>query len=341
MTCGATEVSNSCRLPMVGRLLVVAFALVGTTSSVEASIDWTAPVGCPDAKSLRSRVERRLDQSLDDVSVDVDIKVSRQRGQFVAKVDLGALTVANDVRTLTSPRCTELADAVAVIIARVANDVLATRRTVAEQQAASFVIQPAVASVVTHDPDEPAAQVDQPAPIVTSGERRYRPWSLGARLSGVSGIGVIPKVGLGAELAVTLRAGTHLAELGAARWVTSVAQFHDGAPSKVEVDLDVTVARYGWRRPELPLRAWVSVEVGQMTGGGYNLPGTGVDSGRWIAAGTGFGIAWQMTPWARLFGGTEAMVAVERVRFKIDGMDVYAPAPMSFRTTCGLEVGWQ
>lgn len=338
MTCGATEVSTSCRVPMMGRLLAVVCALVGTTSSADASIDWTAPVGCPDAKGLRARVERRLDQSLDDISVDVDIKVARTRGQFVATVDLGALTVANDVRTLTSPRCSELADAVAVIIARVANDVLATRRALA-QHAASFVIQPTVAVVAPDEPD--TAQVDQSTPVATPGERRYRPWSLGARVSGVSGIGIIPKVGLGAELAVTLRAGRHLAELGAARWVTSVAQFHDGAPSKVDVDLDVTVARYGWRPPELPLRAWVSVEVGQMTGGGYNLPGTGVDSGRWIAAGTGFGIAWQMTPWARLFGGTEAMVAVERVRFKIDGMDVYAPAPMSFRTTCGLEVGWQ
>ena len=110
---------------------------------------------------------------------------------------------------------------------------------------------------------------------------------------------------------------------------------------KTAPDLDVTVARYGWRPPELPLRAWVAVEVGTMSGGGYNLPGTEVDKGRWIAAGTGFGVAWQMTPWARLVGGTEAMLAVERVRFKIDGMDVYAPAPMSFRTTCGLELGWQ
>jgi hypothetical protein len=341
MTCGATEVTNSCRRSMVGRLLAFACAFVGATSTADASIDWTAPAGCPDAKGLRSRVEQRLDQSLDEVEVDVDIQVSRRRGQFVATVDLGALTVANDVRTLTSPRCTELADAVAVIIARVANDVLATRRAVAQQHAAAFVIQPTV--IAAHDSsDEPSEHVDQPAPVVTSsGERRYRPWSLGARVSGVSGIGIIPKVGLGAELAITLRAGTHLAELGAARWVRSVAQFHDGAPAKVQVDLDVTVARYGWRPPTLPLRAWVSVEVGQMTGGGFNLPGTGVDAGRWIAAGTGFGIAWQMTPWARLFGGTEAMVAVERVRFKIDGMDVYAPAPMSFRTTCGLEVGWQ
>jgi hypothetical protein len=55
----------------------------------------------------------------------------------------------------------------------------------------------------------------------------------------------------------------------------------------------------------------------------------------------GFGIAWQMAPWARLFGSTEVLFAIERARFSHDGMDLYAPAPMSVRTSCGLEVGWQ
>jgi hypothetical protein len=49
-----------------------------------------------------------------------------------------------------------------------------------------------------------------------------------------------------------------------------------------------------------------------------------------------------MTKWARLVGTTEVMAAVERVRFSLgDGTVVYAPAPMSARATCGIEVGWQ
>ena len=79
-----------------------------------------------------------------------------------------------------------------------------------------------------------------------------------------------------------------------------------------------------------------------MHGDGVDLPNPQISDGRWIAAGSGFGVAWQMKPWIRLFGGTEIMVAVERVRFTGgDGMVVYAPSPMSVRTTCGLEVGWQ
>jgi hypothetical protein len=160
-------------------------------------------------------------------------------------------------------------------------------------------------------------------------------------MSGLSGIGVIPYVGVCVEVAVSVRAGDRLAELGASRWVMSTSQFHAGTASKLDVNLDATVARYGWRPPTLPLRAWAAVEVGTMHGGSAIVPGTQSGSGRWIAAGTGFGIAWQARPWIRLLGSTEVMVAVERARFVNGSMDVYAPAPLSVRTTCGLELGWQ
>jgi hypothetical protein len=161
-------------------------------------------------------------------------------------------------------------------------------------------------------------------------------------LSGVSGIGVIPKVGLGGELAVTLRYERRLAELAHARWVVSAAQFHSGGPAKVDVDLDVAIARYGWRPHDLPLRAWLGVEVGTMHGRGVKLPSQQLESGRWLSAGAGFAVTWQMLPWARVVGAMEVMAAVERIRFTLgDGMVAYAPAPMSVRTTCGIEVGWQ
>ena len=38
----------------------------------------------------------------------------------------------------------------------------------------------------------------------------------------------------------------------------------------------------------------------------------------------------------------ETMLAIDRVRFTLgDGIVVYAPSPMSFRASVGLEVGWQ
>ncbi len=325
---------------MLGTIVAV-LLLVGFAPTADAAtLGWTAPKACPDVASLRARIERRLERSLDEVEVRVDIEVSKRRGQYIARVDLGAVTVANDVRTLTSRRCSDLTDAVAVIVARVASEAAAaaTTRAVRAVRVVVATAEPAVATVI---PSVPTSndRVDQGPPF-TSGKPALRRWVIGARVSGLSGIGIIPQVGLGGELAITVRAGNHLAELGAARWNTSAGQFHDGGPAKVDVNLDATMLRFGWRPTDMPLRAWAAVEVGAMHGSGVDFGQ--VAEGRWIAAGTGFGVAWQMKPWIRLVGGTEVMLAIERMRFTgSDGIDVYAPSPMSVRTTCGLEVGWQ
>lgn len=313
---------------MAARLATLLIVLLATSAAhaqavamidARPSLTWRAPAGCPDAASLRARVEQRLERSLDDVVIGIEVDVVLSAGRYVARVDLRAMTVANDVRTLRSKHCSELADAVAVIVTRVASDAIAKQRVaVRDEEPASI----AVASVEV--------------PI------KPRAWTLGARLSGVSGIGVIPKVGLAAELAVTLRRNDMLAEIAGTRWLTSGAQFHDGGPAKVDVDLDVAAMRAGWRPATLPLRAWLSVEVGQMGGSNIRLPSQQLESGRWIAAGGGFGVAWQMTPWLRLLGSNETMLAIDRVRFTLgDGIAVYAPSPMSFRASVGLEVGWQ
>lgn len=322
------------------RTLIVVLGLVGFAPTVSAAtLGWIAPKACPDVASLRARIERRLERSLDDVDVRVDIEVSKSRGQYVARVDLGAVTVANDVRTLTSRRCSDLTDAVAVIVARVASEAAAAATT--KQHATRVVVataEPAVATVMI-PAMATADRVDQ-APPPVGAPPALRRWTIGARVSALSGIGVIPQVGLGAELAITVRAGNHLAELGAARWNTSAGQFHDGGPAPVDVNLDATLLRYGWRPTHMPLRAWVAVEAGAMHGSGVDFGQ--IAEGRWIAAGTGFGVAWQMTSWARLVGGTEVMLAIERMRFTgSDGIVVYAPSPMSVRTTVGLELGWQ
>jgi hypothetical protein len=286
------------------------------------SISWNAPASCPTTAELLARVEQRLARSLEYVSFGVEVDVTRAAGTYLARIDLGAITVANDVRTLTSKHCAELTDAVAVIVARAASEQIARQRVALREESEPMLVD-------SYVPERRAPDVP-------------RPWTIGARVSGVSGIGVIPQVGVGGELAITLRTDHHLVELGATRWFTSTAQFHNGRPAKVDVDLDVAVARYGWRPYELPLRSWVSVEVGNMRGGGIQLPTSQLEGGRWVAAGAGFGIAWQMKPWIRLLGTTEAMVAVERVKFSTgDGLVVYAPSPMSVRTTCGVEVGWQ
>ncbi|HEX5058861.1 MAG TPA: hypothetical protein VFV99_05845 [Kofleriaceae bacterium] len=283
------------------------------------TLQWNAPPGCPDAADLRARIERRLERSLDDVVLGIEVDVAQKGSRYIARVDLRAMTVANDVRTLTSTHCDEIADAVAVIVTRVASDAIARKRTAVREQ----------------DVNEKIIVEPEPRPTP-------RMWSVGGRLGAVSGIGVIPKVGVAAELAITVRRDELMVEVAGTRWLDSYAQFHDGAPAVVNVFLDTAATRVGWRPARLPLRAWAAIEFGMMDGNSTKLPGEQFDSGRWIAAGAGFGVAWQITKWLRLVGSNETMLAIDRMRFRTgDGLVVYAPAPMSFRASAGIEVGWQ
>lgn len=303
----------------VGGIAPAAAQSVALVETRRPSLTWRAPAGCPDSASLRARVEQRLERSLDDVVVGIEVDVALNAGNYVARIDLRAMTVANDVRTLESKQCSELADAVAVIVTRVASEAIAKHR------------------VAVREDDAPTMIVDT-APLPP----KPRMWSVGGRVSAVSGIGVIPKVGVAAELAVTVRRDDLLAELAGTRWLDSYAQFHDGAPAVVNVFLDTAAARVGWRPKHLPIRAWTTLEVGMMDGSNAKLPSEQLESGRWIAAGAGFGVAWQMTKWVRLVGTNETMLAIDRVRFTMgDGLVVYAPSPMSFRAAAGIEVGWQ
>lgn len=299
------------------RLAILAVLAVGGAAHAqgELGLAWQAPATCPDASALRARVEQRLGHPLDDdAAAPVSIDIEELGSRYVAAVDLGD----DDVRTLTSARCEDLADAVAVIVARAAGEHRAAPRRVAAR-----------------DDEEITLHTTLAAPHV-------RVWSVSARLSGVSGVGIIPEVGLGGELAVAVRRRSAMAEVAGTRWAVSKAQLHGGGPAHVDVGLDVMAMRLGWRSERLPLRGWASVEVGTMYGNGVALANASLGEGRWFAAGAGFGVAWPMTRWARLVGTTEIMTAIERVRFALgDGSVVYAPAPMSARATCGIEVGWQ
>ena len=307
--------------------MVVAIVMLSAASAA-AEPAWQAPAACPDAASVRERIEARLGRTLDDAD-DVAIDVEKSGKRYIAHVDLAAVTVANDVRTVSSTRCDDLADAVAVIVARAAGE---RHRPAKHEPVRPVEPKPTLAM---RDADDTTPEI-----VATVEPPRPRVWSLDVRLSGVSGIGVIPQVGLGGELAVTLRHKSALAEIAETRWVTSAAQLHGGAPARVDVGLDATALRLGWRPPAMPLRAWSSVEGGSMYGTGVQLESSQLGSGRWIAAGAGFGVAWPINRWARLVGTTEIMIAIERVKFSLgDGITVYAPSAASARATCGLEIG--
>jgi hypothetical protein len=235
-------------------------------------------------------------------------------GRFVARIDLRGVTVANEVRVLTSARCDELTDAVAVVIARLAVEF---RPPAAEDRAVRLAVHAS----------EPVAP---------------RVWGGGVRTLGISGIGAQPRVGLGGEIAAYVRHEAVFAEVAEARWLPSSRFLHPGAPGRVDIRLAATALRLGWGPEPLPLRVWIGGELGSIEGEGIALDDTHVGTALWVGAGAGVAVAWPMAAHIRLVGVIEAVVPFERPQFVLkDGTEIYRPDLATARCGLGLEVGWR
>jgi len=300
----------------VARALVILVALAATARAeppTDAALVWQAPNSCPEVTEIRARIERRLGRPMEQAVHGIAVEIALEDRRFVARIDLRAVTVENEVRVLTSARCDELADAVAVVIARIAAE---------------------------HGGPEEVRAAPRIALAVAPPEARSR-WGGGLRLEGVSGIGALPRIGLGGELAAYVQRDTAYVELSATRWMPSARFLHAGAPGRVDVRIDAAMLRVGYRSRRLPLRGWLSGEVGSVRGEGVALDDMQAGDGRWIALGGGFGVAWSMTRRARLVGVLETLVPLERARFLLsDGGLVFRPDAITVRTGLGIEVGW-
>jgi hypothetical protein len=181
-----------------------------------------------------------------------------------------------------------------------------------------------------------AAEVERPqAP-------RPSPWGGGVRVIGLSGIGAVPGVGLGGEIAGYLRARSLVVEVAGTRWLPSSHFLQPGAPGRVDVSLTMAALRIGWGPEHLPLRAWLAGELGTIDGKGVSLDEPQVGHGRWIGAGAGFAVAWPMSTHTRLIGTVELVVPVQQARFVLrDGSEIYRSGPATARSGLGLEVGWR
>lgn len=311
-------------------------AMAVAPAAADPAFGWHAPAKCPRADDMRARVERRLGGPIDGAVRGVEVRISREGSGFVAEIDARALTVANDVRTLRSARCDELADAIAVILARLASE---------QRERVQVGPEPVLAALLpasgTSEPEMPAVfarrDVTAPAPA----PRGHR-WGGGVRLLGLSGVGALPRINIGVELAAYARRDTAFAELAAGIWVPQEARFDPGAPARVDVSLKVVTLRAGWATEQLPIRAWLMGEAGVLDGTGMDVIDPRTATSRWFALGGGFGVAWPMAPRARLVGTFELAIPLKRTTFMLEnGADLYRPAAAAARCALGLEVGWR
>ena len=285
-------------------LAVLVVVALCPRAGADPALSWRAPEMCPDAADARARIERRLGQPIDRFVVGVAVDIAPDPDGYVAHVG---------GRTLTSATCDDLTDAVALVVARLA-----------------------VASPV-RDADAPVQTVQAQAASAAPAHV----WSGGARLSFLSGVGNVPEVGFGGELAATVRRDRWFGEVAGASWASSSRSLTAGAPAHVAVHLDTLTFRAGYAAA-IPIRGWVVVDAGAIGGEGVALPSTQDGSAPWIAAGAGFAVAWPIVHGVRLVGTVEALVTIERsVRFELsDGYVVYQPAWMSARTSFGVELDW-
>ena len=174
-------------------------------------------------------------------------------------------------------------------------------------------------------------------------------WGGGIRLTGLSGIGALPGVNFGGEVAVNLRRDELFAELALGRWKPEEPYRVTETPEHVDLKLDIWTVRAGWASMKMPLRGWLLVEVGEIAGGSRGMPGVvsrmvmgdTPSERQWRAAGGGFGVAWPLSDQARLFGAMEIAIPLNREPLMLDRRGAFEPDPFVARTSLGIEVGWR
>ena len=264
---------------------------------------------------MRSAIVQRFDASPEQIELAVAIEVVEGPEGFVAHV-----TTGDETRELTSPSCSELADAVAVIVARAA----------AELHDAP--VAPAVAKPVA----TPNVVVSAVAPTPAE---RPEPWNAGIRVAAVAGSGFSPEAGMAGEVAAWASYRRFSAELAAERW--SATRVAIGADSGVEVGLTALAIRVGWA-PARHVRAWVVGELGSQDGMGVGFEAASAGSGRRVAAGGGVGVVWPLAPHVAAVAAGELEGTLERTSFAVGAVATVYEAPrLAERLRLGLELSWR
>ncbi|MBL9014371.1 MAG: hypothetical protein JNL83_09345 [Myxococcales bacterium] len=206
---------------------------------------------------------------------------------------------------------------------------------------------PAAAQPGLSDPAPPARPITH-----VLGERASqatdRAWAWGLRLTGLSGIGALPGVNVGGEVAGYLRWQERFVELGLGRWKPEETIVVSAADD-TKLGLDVWTLRGGWASMEMPLRAWLLVEAGELAGPHAVMPagvprmvtGNVQADHRWFAAGGGFGVGWPMSERARLVGAVEVAVPIGKQEMMLDSGAPFEPDAAAARASLGIEVGWR
>lgn len=294
-------------------LLMLAVLVRGAAAGT--FVHWQAPETCPEDAVVDERVASRLGS---DARADapIEVTVHRESTGFVADI-AGS-------RTLTSASCSELADAVALVVARL----------VLDQPPPAPAPVPAPTPAPTPAPPPPPPAVVHVSVVPASTE--HEPFAA-VRLSEVSGVGAQPGLSLGGELTVHVRTHGLFVELGGALWSGTATS---GAMGGMVASLREGVLRTGWLAPH-HMRVWLAGELGSLRGEGMMVVGARVGSAAWAGLGAGGAVSVPLAHHVSLVGALEVVAALTRPKFGLeDGEMVYQPEAVAARLSVGLEIDW-
>lgn len=279
---------------------------------------------------MRTAIVQRLDAPADQIELAVTVDVVTAAEGFVAHLAIG-----DETRELTSASCSELADAIAVVVARAG----------AEARVAAPEPPPTAPKVAA--PDVPPQVVAAPAAASVSqsiAPQRTDPWNAAVRVAALAGTGVSPDLDVAGELALWASYRQFGVELAGSRWAATTAEV--GSAAGVEVGLSALALRATWS-PTEHLRGWIVGELGSQRGMGVGFTGAGEGSGRWLAVGAGAGFGWPIAPHVTAVVAGELEVAIERTAFALAGGDggmaatVYEAPRLAPKARIGLELSWR
>lgn len=289
--------------------IACALLVASPAVALAADVSWTAPSSCPDAATLRGAIEARLGAALDSVELTADISVDVEAEQYVARVVI--TDGVEDARTIASADCSELTDAVALVIARVA-----------------LSLPRAAPAVVVSEP-VPVPAVATPA------------WNGGAHVTGLFGTGTSPGIQIAGEVGGWLAWHSLSVALAASQWTSGTATL-DRTMAGVDIDVRAVSLRVGWRPDRIPLRAWLVGRWGQIRGEAFGLDDGRGGAARWTAVGAGAGWSFPIARHVRALAASEVELLLDRATFSLDrGTELYRTPPMALHGSITIEVGWR
>lgn len=329
------------------------------------SVQWSAPESCPDEATAAATIAAGL-ESESESALDVVTRVTESEDGYLAQVRVSSKD-GETTRTLSSPSCATLVDAVALIAVAAQGDgpvqVQDPQSDANDPDPASgTIIDPAAAPVVDTLPAKTETELtaaqdgeqsdarplarSRPDPVVRPPRPAARPVSPHVRAFGRLGWGVTPLVDGGGGLAVGLSWSRLRGEVFAEGLAPTVI-IADPANA---ISIDVWAWSAGVRgcgivwasshdRLALPLCAAAS--IGQMIGQGQGeaLQGSSTHRDVWAAVRAGPGVVVRLFRGLSLVADIEALVPLRRPGFEVRGVrNTYRPAQIGVAGTIGLEL---